>query len=78
MIGVQWSRISDCRFLDSGKSGRSIWFEDPAWADVQIDHIVLSNSGKIQTFYDYRVDRPSIDKSPSQINRDGLSNWQLR
>jgi len=78
MIGVQWSRISDCRFLDSGKSGRSIWFEDPAWADVQIDHIVLSNSGKIQTFYDYRVDRSSIDKSPFQINRDGLSNWQLR
>ena len=78
MIGVQWSRISDCRFSDSGKSGRSIWFEDPAWADIQIDHIVLSNSGKIQTFYDYRVDWSSIDKSPLQINRGGLSNWQLR
>ena len=78
MIGVQWSRISDCRFSDSGKSGRSIWFEDPAWADIQIDHIVLSNSGKIQTFYDYRVGWSSIDKSHLQINRDGLSNWQLR
>lgn len=78
MIGVQWSRISDCRFSDSGKSGRSIWFEDPAWADIQIDHIVLSNSGKIQTFYDYRVDWSSIHKSPLQINRGGLSNWQLR
>jgi poly(beta-D-mannuronate) lyase len=78
MIGVQWSRIRDCRFSDSGKSGRSIWFEDPAWADIQIDHIVLSNSGKIQTFYDYRVDWSSIDKSPLQINRGGLSNWQLR
>lgn len=78
MIGVQWSRISDCRFSDSGKSGRSIWFEDPAWADIQIDHIVLSNSGKIQTFYNYRVEWSSIDKSPLQINRGGLSNWQLR
>lgn len=78
MIGVQWSRISDCRFLDSGKSGRSIWFEDPAWADVQIHDIALSNSGKIQTFYDYRVDWSSIDKSPLQIKRGGLSNWELR
>jgi len=77
MIGVQWSRISDCRFFDSGKSGRSIWFEDPAWADIQIDHTVLSNSGRIQTFYDYRVDWSSIDKSPLQINRGGLANWQL-
>lgn len=78
MIGVQWSRISDCRFSESGKSGRSIWFEDPAWADIQIDHIVLSNSGKIQTFYDYRADWSSIEKSPLKINRGGLLNWQLR
>lgn len=62
MIGVQWSRIKNCRFSDSGKSGRSIWFEDPAWADITISEINLSNSGKIQTFYDSRVDRTTVEE----------------
>ena len=77
MIGVQWSRIHDCKFVDSGKSGRAIWFEDPAWADIEIKDIGLSNSGRIQTFYPHRVDRGSLDYA--RINFDGnrLKDWSL-
>ncbi|MDA9367830.1 polysaccharide lyase 6 family protein [bacterium] len=77
MIGVQWSRIYDCKFVDSGKSGRAIWFEDPAWADVEIKDIGLSNSGRLQTFYPHRVDRGSLDYSPINFDGNLLKEWSL-
>ena len=77
MIGVQWSRIGDCRFVDSGKSGRAVWFEDPAWADIEIKDLRLSNSGRIQTFYPRRVDRTSLDYSDITVDRTRLKEWTL-
>ena len=77
MIGVQWSEIDRCRFVESGKSGRSIWFEDPAWADIKIRNIQLSNSGKIQTFYPHRVERNTIRYDELFLDRSQLEKWML-
>ena len=77
MIGVQWSEIDKCRFVESGKSGRSIWFEDPAWADIKIRNIQLSNSGKIQTFYPHRVERNTIRYEELFLDRSQLEKWML-
>jgi poly(beta-D-mannuronate) lyase len=60
MIGVQQSEIYNCNFEESGKSGRVILFEDPAWAKVSIYDCNSYNSGRIQTFYSERVQRGSI------------------
>ncbi|GAB5558141.1 MAG: hypothetical protein SchgKO_23540 [Schleiferiaceae bacterium] len=60
MIGVQQSEIYNCNFEESGKSGRVILFEDPAWAKVSIYDCNRYNSGRIQTFYSERVHGETI------------------
>lgn len=77
MIGVQNAIISSCNFAESGKSGRSILFEDPAWASVSIHHCNLFNSGRIQTFYASRVDRPTITSKPTRYSIEAIDNWKL-
>lgn len=78
MIGVQNSEIYDCNFVESGKSGRVILFEDPAWAEVSIRDCNLHNSGRIQTFYASRVDRATISSNPSNYSFEAINNWQLK
>lgn len=61
MIGVQYARVNDCSFQNSGMSGRALMFEDPRWADISITNCVLAQSGRIQTFYDDRVDWETVE-----------------
>lgn len=78
MLGVQYARLNHCTFVNSGASGRCIYFEDPAWADIEIWDCKLDRSGRIQTFYDHRVDRGSIVNSPVSIDEEQLNNWTLQ
>lgn len=78
LLGVQHARLSDCTFSNSGASGRSIFFEDPAWADVRIWDCKLDQSGRIQTFYEHRVDRESIVYEPLSFDANLLNNWKLQ
>lgn len=75
MLGVQYARVNHCNFVQSGASGRSIFFEDPAWADVAIEDCNLHESGRIQTFYAHRVDRNSITNDPMVFDPAKLSTW---
>tara|TARA_B110000046_G_scaffold70487_1_gene78386 strand:+ start:7552 stop:9753 length:2202 start_codon:yes stop_codon:yes gene_type:complete len=76
MIGVQVAKITDCDFIDSGQSGRAIWFEDPAWANIDIGNINLAQSGIIQTFYSSSVNRNTITTHGMSINRERLATWE--
>lgn len=50
--GVQKLNMDNLVFVDSGKGGRAIKYEDPGWAISTIDHISLINSGRIESFGD--------------------------
>ncbi|MGD1844680.1 MAG: chondroitinase-B domain-containing protein [Salibacteraceae bacterium] len=77
MLGVQYARVARCEFVQSGASGRSIFFEDPAWADVVIESCNLHESGRIQTFYEHRVNRSSITQQARTMNTAQLETWSL-
>lgn len=78
MLGVQYARINECNFYHSGASGRSIFFEDPKWADVRISHCNLDQAGRIQTFYPYRVDQSSITRNPMSFDETLLADWKVQ
>ncbi|MBW1298038.1 chondroitinase-B domain-containing protein [Aquimarina litoralis] len=50
--GVQKLDIENLVFIDSGKGGRAIKYEDPGWAISSMDRISLINSGRIESFGD--------------------------
>ena len=77
LIGAQFAEIDHCDFIDSGKSGRAIWFEDPFWANIRIQNIYLSNSGRIQTFYPHRVMTETIRTEELPVDTVALENWTL-
>ena len=73
---LNFPKITDCDFIDSGQSGRAIWFEDPAWANIDIGNINLAQSGIIQTFYSSSVNRNTITTHGMSINRERLATWE--
>ncbi|WP_051336065.1 chondroitinase-B domain-containing protein [Aquimarina latercula] len=48
--GVQKLNVDNLLFINSGKGGRALKYEDPGWAISRIDHISLINSGRIESF----------------------------
>lgn len=51
LIGVQQADISHCTFIDSGRGGASIRFNEMRWDKLSITDITLKNSGRISTFW---------------------------
>ncbi|MEO5782883.1 MAG: hypothetical protein ABIQ07_06410, partial [Ginsengibacter sp.] len=51
LLGVQYARVTNCIFNNSGQGGRSIWFEELAWDDVKVDHCNFYHAGKVESFY---------------------------
>lgn len=78
LLGVQYARLNNCAFANSGASGRCIFFEDPAWADIVIEDCNMHASGRIQTFYDHRVKSGTMTRNPFQVNEEELANWNLQ
>ncbi|GAA4113589.1 hypothetical protein GCM10022393_12690 [Aquimarina addita] len=48
--GVQKLHIDNLLFINSGRGGRALKYEDPGWAVSTIDNISLINAGRIETF----------------------------
>jgi len=48
--GVQKLNVDNLLFINSGRGGRALKYEDPGWAISSIDNISLINSGRIETF----------------------------
>ncbi|MDH7444855.1 chondroitinase-B domain-containing protein [Aquimarina sp. 2201CG14-23] len=65
--GVQKLNIDNLLFINSGKGGRAIKYEDPGWAISKIDNISLINSGRIETFGERTGSNIQIVKTESPM-----------
>lgn len=73
LFGVQHSTTSNSLFNTSGKSGRSIWFEDFGWTKNTVINCNLFNSGKVQSFYNNVVVGKPYQQQPKFINEEALN-----
>ncbi|CAN5738376.1 hypothetical protein BH11BAC3_BH11BAC3_15350 [soil metagenome] len=51
LFGVQYSAINNCVFNNSGRAGRSVWYEDYGWTKHSLNHCDFFEAGKITSFY---------------------------
>ncbi|MBA4197083.1 MAG: TonB-dependent receptor [Chitinophaga sp.] len=51
LLGVQYARVINSIFNNSGKGGRTVWFEELSWDDVKVDNCDFYNAGRVQTFH---------------------------
>lgn len=54
LIGVQTAQISNLTFINSGRGGASIKFDEFAWDDIRMNNIVFRNSGNLRMNSLYR------------------------
>ena len=50
LVGVQYSTITNCIFHNSGKSGRTVNYEDFSWTKNSISYCDSYRAGRIQSF----------------------------
>lgn len=59
LFGVQFSRITNSLFYNSGRAGRSVWYEDFGWTKHLYTHNSRFSAGGIVSVY------PNIIRSPN-------------
>lgn len=52
LFGVQYTNVTNSIFLDSGRSGRSIWFVNFRYNHNLVSNCDFYNSGRVGSFYD--------------------------
>ena len=72
LIGVQVADIRNSIFVNSGRGGRSIKFEDSRWNHLSVSHCNLYNSGKIESFYDNVVGKGMMKVKPEFVNPEKM------
>ncbi|MDR0419702.1 MAG: hypothetical protein LBH34_05775 [Prevotellaceae bacterium] len=51
LIGAQMATVHDCLFVDSGRGGASIRFDEMSWDKISVYDCNLYNSGRIHSFF---------------------------
>lgn len=51
LMGVQQAEVRHCTFIDSGRGGASIRFNEMRWDKISVSDITLQNSGRISSFW---------------------------
>lgn len=51
LLGVQVADINHCSFVDSGRGGASIRFNEMSWDKLSVSDVNLWNSGRISSFW---------------------------
>jgi poly(beta-D-mannuronate) lyase len=72
LLGAQYARVFNCNFINSGAGGRSIWFEEYSWDDIQVDFCNFYNSGRVQTFHN-----KLLGKNLYKLKTNFLKDYQL-
>jgi poly(beta-D-mannuronate) lyase len=66
LLGVQYARVLNTNFVNSGRGGRALDFMEFRWDDILVNNCNFYQSGKIETFYGKLIG-PNIYKlQPSQ------------
>ena len=64
LLGVQYARITNSIFSNSGQGGRTVWFEELSWDDVKVDYCNFYNAGRVQTFHGKLVGKNNLKVDP--------------
>jgi poly(beta-D-mannuronate) lyase len=64
LIGVQYAKVSNSVFLNSGQGGRAILFQEYRWDRISVDHCNFYHSGKIESFYNKAAGKHIYNASP--------------
>ncbi len=64
LLGAQYARVTNSIFNNSGAGGRSIWFEEYSWDDIQVDNCNFYQSGRVQTFHNKLVGKHNVNTRP--------------
>lgn len=68
LIGVQYSKITNCIFNNSGRSGRTVLYEDFGWTKNSISFCNSFRSGKVQSFYANILGKKMLGVNPQFVN----------
>jgi hypothetical protein len=77
LIGVQYSSIANCIFYNSGRSGRTVNYEDYGWTENSISHSNSFGAGKIESFYNDVVKQPMWNQDP-QFENIAANDFRLK
>lgn len=64
LLGVQYARVTNCIFNNSGQGGRTVWFEELSWDDVQVDYCNFYHAGRVQTFHGKLFGKNNLKVNP--------------
>ncbi|WP_199117444.1 chondroitinase-B domain-containing protein [Pedobacter sp. ASV28] len=64
LLGVQYARLLNSNFVNSGQGGRSVEFREFRWDNILVDHCNFYQSGKVETFYGKLLGQNIFDIKP--------------
>ncbi|MBW0178504.1 MAG: TonB-dependent receptor [Sediminibacterium sp.] len=64
LIGVQYSTITNCIFNNSGRSGRTVKYEDYGWTKNSISFCNSYEAGKVESFYSNIIGKVMLRLNP--------------
>jgi len=66
LLGVQYARVINSNFVNSGKGGRSLDFREFRWDDILVNNCNFYQSGKIDSFYGKLIGSNILKLQPNQ------------
>lgn len=66
LLGVQYARVINTNFVNSGKGGRSLDFREFRWDDILVNNCNFYQSGKIDSFYGKLIGPNIFKLQPNQ------------
>jgi len=76
LLGVQYARITNSIFSNSGQGGRTVWFEELSWDDVEVDYCDFYNAGRVQTFHGKLYGKNNLKLKPAYVD-ESKNNFSL-
>jgi poly(beta-D-mannuronate) lyase len=77
LIGVQYSTITNCIFNNSGRSGRTVKYEDFGWTKNSISYCNSYIAGKVESFY-YNIIGQNMLKVDPQFENIETGDFRLK
>ncbi len=66
--GVQYSKITNTIFNNSGRAGRTIKFEDYGWTKNSVNYINAYQAGRIESFYPNIIGKQVMNVKPQFVS----------
>ncbi len=70
LLGVQFARVINSVFNKCGQGGRTVWFEELEWDNVQVDYCDFYHAGRVESFHGKLFGRNNMQIIPHFTNED--------